>query len=66
MASKVDIERAPTDVSPKVSAVAIIGALAVVGQAIVSGDFNGPEVATAVSFLIATAVAYFKKDSVKV
>lgn len=64
--AKVPVIRKASDVSPKVSSVAIIGAVSVVVQAVVSGDFNGPEVATAVTFLIATAVAYFRKDSIDV
>lgn len=61
---KVPIERALTDVSPKVAIIPIVGALAVIVQAIVSGEFNSPEVTTAVSFVIATVVAYFKKDAI--
>lgn len=59
----VTVKRPPTDVSPKVVAVAVVTVLAVVVQWIVTGELNQPELASGLTGLISAVLAYTTTDT---
>jgi hypothetical protein len=63
--AKVEIKRDVTDISPKTANPSIVLILVTAAQAIISGDWNAPETATAIAAAITAVVSYFSKDKVE-
>lgn len=64
--AKVKVERAATDVSPKVSVPALLILVAAVISAVTSGEWNTPESVAAIVALVEAVVGYFTADKVEV
>lgn len=63
---KTKVKRAPGDVSPKVTRPSLILLGVSVVSAIVTGGWNAPETASAISALVVAVFGYFTTDKIEV
>jgi hypothetical protein len=65
MAEKVKLRRSPANIAPKVTVASVALLVVAVAQAVLSGGWNAPETATAISALVTAVVGYFTPDTVE-